>query len=195
MTISSKILVLHMGSGRTHRIVSVRLYPERLVIGANEMLQKAGAKLTGPQTNLGFIGSLGWVLAAQSVSTIMNSWLSSYAQKEHVELLSQATQKLIDADRQAKFVSVSEIENLKTGLPGAWRRAEDRNTGAHSAGIVWNNHAGSGAQADASAAWKKEPYIHNGSSLVEVRSEGGESLTVEWSHVEAVQVDEGDTGA
>lgn len=195
MRTGSKILVLYMGSGRTHRIVCVRLYPERLVIGANEMLQKAGAKLTGPQTNLGSVGSLGWVLAAQSVSTLMNSWLSSYAQKEHVELLSQATQKLIDADRQAKFVSVSEIENLTTGLPGAWRRAEDRNTGAHSTGIVWNNNAGSGTQADASTTWKKEPYIHNGSTLVEVQTEGGESLTIEWSHVEAVQVDEGDTDA
>lgn len=192
MTTMSKILMLHMGSGRTHQIASVRLFPEQLVIDANEMLQKAGAKLNGSQTTLGFVGSLGWVLAAQSVSTFIHSWLSSNSNKEHVELLSHATKRLSDAEQRAKFVSVSEIENLKTGLPGAWRRPADKNTGAHSSAVVWNSHAVSGPQFDASATWKHEPYIHNGSSFIEVKSVDGESLTVEWSHVEAVQVVESD---
>lgn len=188
MTSMSKILVLHMGSGRMHRIESVRLFPEQLIIEANEMLQKAGAKLNGPQTTLGFIGSLGWVLAAQSASNIVHSWLSRNSNKEHVELLSQASKKLADAEQKAKFVFVSEIENLNTGLPGAWRRPADKSRGQQSSAVVWNSHSAFGPQFDPSATWKKEPYIHNGASFIEVKSVDGDSLTVEWSHVEAVQL-------
>jgi hypothetical protein len=184
----SKILLLHMGSGRLHRIESVRLFPEQLVIEANELLQKASAKFNGPQSTLGFIGSLGWVLAAQSASSIIHSWLSRNSNKEHIEVLSQASKKLADAEQKAKFVFVGEIENLKTGLPGAWRRPADKGSGQHSSAVVWNSHAAFGPQFDPGATWKREPYIHNGASFIEVKSVDGDCFSVDWSHVEAVQL-------
>lgn len=109
---------------RLLKVTHIKMYHTKAVALWRGMVASAHEKLGGVHTGIGFIGSLGWVVAASAVLGAIEGSLSSANAKEGVRLLGKAGSLMAESQARGIYITVSEIDNIETPKPATWRATQ-----------------------------------------------------------------------
>lgn len=109
---------------RLLQVTHVKMYHTKAVALWRGMVASAHEKLGGVHSGIGFIGSLGWVVAASAVLGAIEGAVSSANAKEGVRLLGKAGSLMAEIQARGVYIAVSEIENIETPKPANWRAVQ-----------------------------------------------------------------------
>lgn len=108
-------------SGQKLEIRGVQLFDEAGVAEVAKLKAAAARQMGGVTTGIGFIGSPAWALGGAAVLGLLEGALSSAAQKQGVELLTQAQQRYREVQKNAQLFSAWEVSGIDDPYPQAWR--------------------------------------------------------------------------
>ena len=155
----TRFLSLGMVSGTRLEVLAVQLYDERILEKATRLRMEGSSKLQRVRTGLGFIGDLGFVLAAGAVLGMIENSLSDQTAREGWRLIGSADESLMIARQNGEYFAINEIHKIDLAMPGYW--AAFRN------GVR---------------------YVYNQDAMMTVRLRDDSVVYIAWDKVEAYSV-------
>lgn len=117
-----KTIVLGLRSGEIIRVEKVRLYPKDWLDKAYSARFKAGEKLKGVSSGIGFLGSPEWAIGGGLALGLVEGLLSASARTGGAALLEEMKSAYKGAVDGSVFVNVSEIDGINSPFPTSWSR-------------------------------------------------------------------------
>jgi hypothetical protein len=183
--------VVVLTSGKSVRLNSVLLYPGTLIAEIASLRAQAAVKLGGVSTGIGFIGSPGWAIGGSVALGLLESALSSVAQKEGLRLAQAADQRATEVEIAGRFFPMNSVVNSEWPTPAKWnvpietvRMIDVSNMGWGALGAFLKEHNKSKADVVNGKVnvTDRISYIHNGDDFCVFETDIG-PIHIRWSYV------------
>ncbi len=146
-------------SGHAHEFDSVYMVPLDVAQNVQRLYEEAAKKLTPKSTGLGFMGDLGFVVAASLATSVVEGAVNRLTAAGGENLLNQYYQSRLALRYAGKFCSIGSIRQIQFPEPAIW--ACEQNVAGRSMSFTMLD----------------DPFVL-------VRTVEGKPITIRWSCVE-----------